>query len=86
MVSLTRRGLTVVAVDTLPDDVAPARALDPLSPGRLAWRMRLLERRMQLTEATRLGVPVVPWHGPGTLDEVFRRLGRRARMPREVSR
>ncbi len=86
MVTLTRRGLTVVAVDTLPEDAVPGLALDPLSPGRLAWRMRLLERQMQLTEASRLGIPVVPWHGPGTLDEVFRRLGRRARLPREVSR
>ncbi len=86
MVTLTRRGLTVVAVDILPADAVPGLALDPLSPGALAWRMRLLERQMQLTEATRLGIPVVPWHGPGTLDEVFRRLGRRARMPREVTR
>ena len=41
---------------------------------------------MQITEVTRRGIPVVPWHGPGTLDEVLRRLARRSRMPRVMSR
>ena len=48
--------------------------------------MRLLEREMEVTEVTRRGIPVVPWRGPGTLDEVLQRLARRARLPREVSR
>lgn len=86
MVTLVRRGLSVVCIDTLTEDTVPEPAADPWSAARLAWRMRLLERRMQLTEVTRRGIPVVPWRGPGTLDEVMRRLARRAHAPREVSR
>ena len=86
MVSLARRGLTVVAVDTLAPEALPEPAHDPRSAARLAWRMRLVEREMQITEVTRRGIPVAPWRGPGTLDDVLRRLARRSRMPREVSR
>jgi hypothetical protein len=86
MVTLARRGLTVVAVDTLAPTTLPEPARDPRSAARLAWRIRLVEREMQVTEATRRGIPVVPWRGPGTLDEVLRRLARRSRLPRELSR
>jgi uncharacterized protein (DUF58 family) len=78
---LARRGLDLVVVDTLPSDILgsePDRAL--------AWRMRLLEREALLLRVRRAGVPVVAWRGPGTLDEVLRGLGRRARLPRGVSR
>jgi hypothetical protein len=85
-VSLARSGLSVVCVDTLTEGTVPEPARDPHSAARLAWRMRLLEREMQVTEVTRRGIPVVPWRGPGTLDEVLRRLARRQRPPREVSR
>ncbi len=86
MVSLARRGLTVVAVDTLTPTTFPDRAEDPRSAARLAWRMRLVEREMQVTEVTRRGIPVVPWRGPRTLDEVLRRLSRRGRGTRENAR
>ncbi len=86
LVTLVRRGLSVVVVDTLDPLALPAGAQDEHSAARLAWRMRRVEREMQVTEVTRLGIPVVPWRGPGTLDEVLRRLARRARAPREVSR
>ncbi len=86
MVTLARRGLDVVCVDTLVAGTLPEPALDPRSPGRLAWRLRLLEREIQLTEVTRRGIPVVPWRGPGTLDDVLRRLAQRARLPRELPR
>ncbi|MET0998546.1 MAG: DUF58 domain-containing protein [Marmoricola sp.] len=86
MVTLARRGLTVVAVDTLTPTTVPGPARDPRTAARLAWRMRLVEREMQITEVTRRGIPVVPWRGPGTLDEVLRRLARRSRTPRQVSR
>ena len=48
---------------------------------RTAWRMRLLERARCSTRAERHGIPVVRWRGPGTLDEVLRRLRRRAATP-----
>jgi hypothetical protein len=33
-----------------------------------------------------LGCPVVAWRGPGTIDDVLRRLARRAGRPRVVVR
>jgi hypothetical protein len=48
----------------------------------LAWRMRLLDRSHLLTQLAAAGCPVVPWNGPRTLEEVLRRLARRAAMPR----
>jgi uncharacterized protein (DUF58 family) len=86
MVTLSQRGLTVVVVDTLTPDILPEPARNPRTAARLAWRLRLVERQMQITEVTRRGIPVVLWHGPGTLDEVLRRLARRSRMPRVMSR
>jgi uncharacterized protein (DUF58 family) len=86
MVTLSRKGLDVVCIDTLVDGILPDTAGDPRSAGALAWRLRLLERQVQLTEVARRGIPVVPWHGPGSLDEVLRRLAQRSRMPREVPR
>ncbi|NNM46081.1 DUF58 domain-containing protein [Knoellia koreensis] len=96
-VSLSRRGLSVVVVDTLPaefatPDLPPERlaeltAVDEHAKGApLAWRLRLMERERELTRARESGVPIVPWIGPGTLDLVLRDLGRRARAPRVVSR
>lgn len=81
--ALSRRQVSVIVVDTLPDDV---RLTDDDRRVRLAWRMRLLERENVLSKVRRSGVPVVPWRGPGTLDEVLRRLGRRASLPRLARR
>jgi uncharacterized protein (DUF58 family) len=86
MVTLARRGLDVVCIDTLVEGTLPDTAREPNSAGALAWRLRLLEREIQLTEVARRGIPVVPWRGPGSLDVVLRRLAQRSRMPREVSR
>ena len=86
LVSLAQRGLSVICIDTLAEGIVPEPARDPASAARLAWRMRLLEREMEVTEVTRRGIPVVPWRGPGTLDQVLQQLARRARLPREVSR
>jgi hypothetical protein len=86
MVTLAQRGLDVVCIDTLVEDTLPETARDPSSAGHLAWRLRLLERDVQLTEVARRGIPVVPWYGPGSLDDVLRKLTRRARMPREAHR
>ena len=85
--TLTRRGVAVLVVDTLPPDAAPAVAggVDPRRAA-LAWRMRRVERSVVLDRLTALGCPVVAWRGPGTLDDVMRRLARRAQLPRVVSR
>ena len=86
MVTLSRRGLDVVCIDTLVAGTLPETAQHAGSAGRLAWRLRMVEREIQRTEVARRGIPVVPWRGPGTLDEVLRRLARRSRIPREVPR
>ena len=86
MVTLSRRGLDVVCIDTLVAGTLPETARNAGSAGRLAWRLRMVEREIQRTEVARRGIPVVPWRGPGTLDEVLRRLARRSRIPREVPR
>jgi uncharacterized protein (DUF58 family) len=82
-VRLLRRGLPVIVVDTLPADAAPtvSSETDPVI-GALAWRMRLVERRQVLDRLAGAGCPVVPWNGPRTLDDVVRRLARRAQLPR----
>jgi uncharacterized protein (DUF58 family) len=97
-VSLARRGISVVAVDTLPPDLArPDLSHDRLVQlaetaaerpveAALAWRLRLLERQREMARAREAGVPIVPWAGPGTLDLVLRDLGRRSRAPRVGSR
>ena len=82
-VALVRRGLTVVVVDTFPDEVPD----DPADPTlQLAWRIRLLERRRDIDLVQREGVPVVAWHGPGSIDQVLRDLARRTGTPRMASR
>lgn len=80
--TLVRRGLPVVVIDTLPADHVPAVAegTDPAIAG-LAWRMRRLERDQVLARLASLGCPVVAWRGPGTVDDVMRRLARRAQLP-----
>jgi uncharacterized protein (DUF58 family) len=81
--TLAQRGLSVIVVDTLPADL-DLGGDDPRL--RVAWRLRRLERDALLPKVQKAGVPVVPWRGPGTLDEVLRRLGRRASMPKLVRR
>lgn len=79
---LLRSGLDIVVVDTLPADaVAVSPALDPL-----AWRIRMLERRLELDRLASLGVPVVRWAGPHSLDVVLRDLSLRPTRPRLVAR
>jgi len=80
--STARRGLPTLVVDTLPPDAEPALPddTDPVLAD-LAWRMRKIEREQVLAGLSGLGCPVVPWRGPGTLDDVLRRLARRAQLP-----
>ncbi len=82
-VRLVRRGLPVMVVDPLPADATPLvwpDVDDAISS--LAWRMRLLDRTHLLESLSGSGCPVVPWIGPRTLEEVVRRLARRAQLPR----
>jgi uncharacterized protein (DUF58 family) len=85
--TLTRRGVAVLVVDTLPPDAEPEvpEGGDRVLAG-LAWRMRRIERSVLLDRLSALGCPVVAWRGPGTLDDVLRRLARRAELPRVVVR
>ena len=71
-------------VDTLPRDLIEEDPDDPLHA--LAWRIRLLERRREIRRVQEVGVPVVQWGGPGSLDAVLRDLRRRASAPRIVRR
>lgn len=85
--SLHRRGLPVLAVDTLPEGAA-ALAVDGADGqvADLAWRLRRTEREHLLTALARQGCPVVAWRGPGTLDDVLHRLARRAQLPQVRAR
>ncbi len=85
--SLMRRGIPVLVVDTLPDDVTPEASEGyPADRAMVAWRMLLLERRLLLEQLAAGGCPVVAWRGPRSLDEVLRRLARRAALPQVVRR
>lgn len=85
VITLVHAGSTVIAVDTLPADVAdrpgPGTSSDR-NAEHLAWRLRLLERRGGLDRLGDLGVPTVPWRGAGTLDEVLHDVARLAAAPR----
>ena len=80
---LIRAGITVVVVDTLPDE-ATVTTDDERSA--IAWRLRMLERRLELDRLTALGVPIARWSGPQSLDLVLRDLSRQRTFPRLVVR
>lgn len=84
IVTLVHSGCTVIAVDTLPVDVADVIDLEhhDAKAWPLAWRLRLLERRSELDRLGDLGVPTVRWRGAGTLDEVLRDASRLSAAPR----
>ena len=82
-VALVRHGFVVLVVDTLPEAL-PSEPDDPALG--LAWRVRLMERARDVRLLQEVGVPIVPWRGPGTLDQVLHDLGRRAAAPRLVRR
>jgi hypothetical protein len=82
-----RRGIPVMVIDTLPEGSVPAaREGVPAQVADLAWRMRRVERDLLLDRLAGTGCPVVSWRGPGTLDEVLRRLARRSQLPRVAVR
>jgi uncharacterized protein (DUF58 family) len=79
VVTLVRRHLTVLVVDTLPDDIVVQAPRDAES---LAWRVCLLERDAEIRRLGAQGVPVAPWRGPGSLDAILRDVRRSAAAPR----
>ena len=81
-IAIARHGLTVAVVDTLPDDV---HVVDDRTT-ELAWRIRLLERRREIREVERAGVPVIAWRGAGSLDPFLREVARRSAAPRLARR
>ncbi|EWT05947.1 hypothetical protein N864_01355 [Intrasporangium chromatireducens Q5-1] len=81
--TLASRGLTTVVIDTFPEHLT-ATPDDPYQA--LAWRIRLLSRQAQVGAIISRGVPVVPWRGPGSLDNVLRDVAHRATAPRMVRR
>jgi uncharacterized protein (DUF58 family) len=86
-IRLAARGLTLVVVDTLPRDLVLTdddERGDVLT--MLAWRIRLLEREVDTRAVAAAGIPVVPWRGPGSLDQVLRDVARRGRAPRMAQR
>jgi uncharacterized protein (DUF58 family) len=80
--TLAQRGVTVAVIDTLPEGIAAD--VDPAA--NLAWRIRLLERRRDVRTIQAVGVPVIAWRGPGSLDQFLRDLARRASAPRLARR
>jgi uncharacterized protein (DUF58 family) len=80
---LGSQGLSTVVVDTMPEHLW-AGADDPYST--LAWRVRRLTRENEVNQLTAAGIPVVPWRGPASLDQVLRDVSRRARAPRLARR
>lgn len=80
--TIASHGLTVAVVDTLPENVHDAGD----ATTELAWRIRLLERRREVRVIEEIGVPVIVWRGPGSLDPFLREIARRATAPRMARR
>ncbi|MEH1097662.1 DUF58 domain-containing protein [Micromonospora sp. CPCC 205561] len=80
---LARSGRFVVAVDTLPADLAP-----PKDRGwaEVAYRLWRLDRDTMIGQLREHGVPVVRWAGAGSLDQVLRDVARLATAPRVNNR
>ena len=71
--ALARAGHAVIAVDTLRDEVPDEDTDEWSEPVARLWR---LERATRIAQLRDLGVPVVTWHGSGSLDAVLADLAR----------
>ncbi|HVK29757.1 MAG TPA: DUF58 domain-containing protein [Nocardioides sp.] len=83
---LTSAGIDVVVVDTLPPELAGGDGPGSTPEDRLAWRLRMLQRRVERDRMASLGIPVITWAGPHSIDRVLRDLARRSSTPRMVRR
>lgn len=79
--ALARSSRPVVAVDTLPVGFEPPPRGEWT---QIAWRVSRLERDADIDRLAEVGVPVVPWRGAGSLDDVLRDASQLARLPRAV--
>lgn len=79
LAALAHRGYGLVVVDTSPRPLLPeARTWSR----DLAQRVFLVERDALVHRLGEIGVPVVPWAGPGTLDVVLGEIARLHARPR----
>lgn len=83
LAGLARSGRFVVAVDTLPTDLAapPVNTWSDVS-----YRLWKAERENTMGQLAEHGVPVVAWAGAGSLDAVLRDVSRLAAAPKAVLR
>ena len=79
LADLARRGYGLVVVDTSPRPLLPPAATWSRD---LAQRIFLVERELLVSRLGEVGVPVVPWEGPGTLDRVLAEVMRLHARPR----
>ncbi len=79
LTGLAQAGRSVIAVDTLPAGRWSDRPEPWLDLARRVW---LLRRESDIARLADLGVPVVPWRGAGSLDQVLSDISRAARAPR----
>jgi len=75
LANLARAGRFVVAVDTLTNPDAPIQGGRWLATAQQLW---LLDRANVIGQLREHGVPVVPWGGAGSLDEILRGVARTA--------
>jgi len=78
LATVADHGLDVIAIDCLPVDIADEIRGDPYTG--LAWRIELLKRERRLRHVRAAGIAVVPWRGPGSLDQVLRALHHRTNV------
>ncbi len=83
LADLARRGYGLVVVDTAPRPLLPEATTWSRD---LAQRVFLLERDALVHRLGEVGVPVVPWSGPGTLDVVLGEVSRLHARPRAALR
>lgn len=81
---LARAGRAVVAIDTLGE--LGSRSNDGSQWTDLARHLWRLERDNTIGQLREAGVPVTPWLGAGSLDQVLREMTRMAAAPRIVVR